>query len=275
MLSIIISSYNAQYFEALEKNISKTCGIPYEIIKIHNPGIYGICEAYNIGADKSSFENLVFCHEDIDFFTNDWGKILLEELELPNCGIIGLAGAKYYPNAPIGYWQLNTQSMYNIVQVANGKSYHYKINQSQPVEVLDGVLLAVKKENFSKFRFNQNLIGFHAYEIDLSWRASQSLTNYVTSRITVKHYSNGNPDKNWFLSLLDFSNDRPDRIQYTEINNRLEGFALYIFSLNTKKHFPSKRDQIKLLYKYFSFRYLGVVGIFSFIKHYIYRTASN
>ncbi|HBR11511.1 MAG TPA: hypothetical protein DD740_04740 [Chryseobacterium sp.] len=73
MLSIIISSYQPDYFAALEKNIAETCGIPYEIVKIDNPGVMGICEAYNKGAALAQYENLLFLHEDVEFETKDWG----------------------------------------------------------------------------------------------------------------------------------------------------------------------------------------------------------
>lgn len=46
MISIIISSYQSHFFSAVEINIAETCGVPYEIIKIENPGIMGICAAY-------------------------------------------------------------------------------------------------------------------------------------------------------------------------------------------------------------------------------------
>lgn len=62
MLSIIISSYQPQFYSALEKNIAETIGIPYEIIKIDNPNLMGICEAYNKGASLSKYDYLLFVH---------------------------------------------------------------------------------------------------------------------------------------------------------------------------------------------------------------------
>lgn len=76
IISIIISSYQPNYFLALEKNIAETIGIPYEIIKIDNPNTMGICEAYNKGASKAQFENLLFIYEDILFQTKYWGRVI-------------------------------------------------------------------------------------------------------------------------------------------------------------------------------------------------------
>ena len=72
MLSIIISSYQPEFYLALEKNIAESIGIPYEIMKIDNPGIMGICEAYNRGAEKAQYDFLLFLHEDVLFETQDW-----------------------------------------------------------------------------------------------------------------------------------------------------------------------------------------------------------
>ena len=69
MLSIIISSYQPHYYTALEKNIAATCGVEYELIKIDNPGLMGLCQAYNKGAEKAKYEYLLFLHEDVNVLT--------------------------------------------------------------------------------------------------------------------------------------------------------------------------------------------------------------
>lgn len=88
MLSIIVSSYQKDNFSNFTKNISETIGIGfnYEIIAIENPGLMGICEAYNKGAKKSVYSNLLFIREDVLFTTQNWGELLMRHLEQPNCG---------------------------------------------------------------------------------------------------------------------------------------------------------------------------------------------
>ena len=61
MLSIIISSYQDKFYSALEQNIAETIGIPHEIIKIDNPNLMGICEAYNKGALLSKYDYHLLC----------------------------------------------------------------------------------------------------------------------------------------------------------------------------------------------------------------------
>ena len=62
MLSIIVSSYKEDDFNQFSKNVKETIGddFQYEIIQQWNPGIIGICEAYNKGAEKSKYENFTF-----------------------------------------------------------------------------------------------------------------------------------------------------------------------------------------------------------------------
>ena len=117
MLSIRISSYQPQFYSALEKNIAETIGIPYEIIKIDNPNLMGICEAYNKGASLSKYDYLLFVHEDVIFHTKEWGQKLINHLKLENVGVIGVAGSNYVPIAPIG-WYLpdNSYNFLNYIQ---------------------------------------------------------------------------------------------------------------------------------------------------------------
>ena len=103
MISIIISSYQDKFYSALEKNIAETIGIPYEIIKIVNPNLMGICEAYNKGASMAKYNYLLFLHEDVIFHTKEWGQKLVSHLEKENVGVIGIAGSNYVPRFPIGW----------------------------------------------------------------------------------------------------------------------------------------------------------------------------
>ncbi|MCS3532432.1 glycosyltransferase family protein [Chryseobacterium sp. JUb7] len=202
MISIIISSYLPAYFSALEDNISKSIGVSYEIIKIDNPGLMGICEAYNQGAQKAKYENLLFMHEDVLFHTHHWGKKLINHLSLAETGIIGVAGSSYVPTAPSS-WTVSEK--YNFVHILQGnkeKKEAFLIHTTQQnrneVFAVDGVFMAIKKENYSQFRFNEKLLkGFHGYDLDFSLRVSKQLQNYVVDDILIEHFSKGNLDKTW------------------------------------------------------------------------------
>src|SRR5690606_19663369 len=101
MISIIVSSHNLNYFKSFSQNVNDTIGIPFEIIQVWNPGIIGICEAYNKGALNSKYEYLIFCHEDVFFESKEWGNKLITHFNSSSdIGVIGVAGGTYKSNFP-------------------------------------------------------------------------------------------------------------------------------------------------------------------------------
>lgn len=200
MISIVISSYQPKYFTALEKNIAETVGVPYEIIKIQNPGLMGIAEAYNKGAKKARFGNLLFLHEDVLFHTQNWGEKLIKHLEDPETGVVGVAGSDYVPTAPCG-WYINGRSFLHLIQNNKSQNHPQHINNTSQNKhrayALDGVFLAVQKSKFNNFRFDEKIGGFHAYDIDLSLRFAKKYENSVIGDILIEHFSEGSPDKNF------------------------------------------------------------------------------
>lgn len=203
MLSIIISSYQPEYFTKVEKNIAETCGIQYEIVKIENPKLMGICEAYNRGAEKAQYENLLFLHEDVEFVTQNWGGLLIESVNKISCGILGLAGSDYVPNVPFCWWDNFENTVRNIYQFADDKAIRdYNITSDKQVFAIDGVFIACKKKIWEEFRFNNLIKGFHGYDLDFSIRVSEKYSNIVAHNIKLKHFSVGNPNKDWFENIL-------------------------------------------------------------------------
>lgn len=207
MLSIIISSYKPNYFSALEKNIAETIGIPYEIIKIDNPGIMGICEAYNRGAEKAKFENLLFLHEDVKFESEDWGLILLNKyFQLPNVGILGLAGDKVKFHLPYGFSSGLMDSGYMFVKHKEGDKKHFLFPDAPlKVKPMDGVFLAMKKNIWETLKFDETLKGFHFYDLDITLRASEHYQNYLVHDIEFFHFSTGNFGTQWVKACLKFN----------------------------------------------------------------------
>lgn len=205
MLSIIISSYQPHYFTVLEKNIAETCGVEYEVIKIENPALMGICEAYNKGAEKARYDNLLFIHEDILISTMNWGKPLVLSLSEAKTGIIGIAGGTYVPAAPYGWFTTMNNAKISIIQhKKDGSKIVEKTFETKKEKVIavDGVFLSIKKSVFNKFKFDENLKGYHGYDTELSLRISSKYQNYVTSEILIEHFSQGNPDHKWLESNI-------------------------------------------------------------------------
>jgi len=198
MISIIISSYKEHYFKDLEKNISETCGVVYEIIRIENPGLMGICQAYNLGARKSKYENLLFLHEDIAIYTNNWGKILVEHLADNKTGIIGVAGGNYVPAAPSGWGSIEEYDCTYIIQNTKERDKPLLIDTSKKIRTkvkqVDGVFLAMTRKTFDKNKFSTYLKGFHGYDLDICLKVAKEKQNYVINNILIEHFSHGSFD---------------------------------------------------------------------------------
>ena len=205
MLSIIVSSYQEEYFYQFTNSVKETIGddFEYEIIQQWNPGTMGICEAYNKGAEKAQFENLLFVHEDIIFETNNWGSILLEQLEIDNIGCIGLAGSSIKTKFPIGWWDITNRKFLHLNQHTVERGIEqYREDNIKEVKILDGVFIAVKKNIWKANKFNQNNHSFHGYDLEFSLNISKNYKNFVFNEILVTHLSEGKLTKEWYLKLF-------------------------------------------------------------------------
>lgn len=216
MISIIVCSRSEDFFNSLVQNIEATVGIPFEIICIDNSsGKYGICSAYNEGASRANFHWLCFVHEDVSFKTNGWGKMLIAHFnELPDAGIIGIAGAIYKSRMPCGWWQaeagMDEIKRINIIQTSLARSSDIKHLYYNPfkeirsaVVVLDGVFMATTKEVWNRNRFDDKMFnGFHGYDLDFSFRVLQTKSLFVVYDILLEHYSVGIRDMVWLNAMM-------------------------------------------------------------------------
>ena len=271
MLSIIISSYQPEFYLALEKNIAESIGIPYEIMKIDNPGIMGICEAYNRGAEKAQYDYLLFLHEDVLFETQDWGRILMNLLNTENIGCIGIAGADYIPEVPIGWWMIKNHCYSHITHanLINQKVHKFTFSSNsglKKVNLIDGVFIACPKKNWLTIKFDERLKGYHAYDISFSLHTNVYFENYITNLISMKHFSQGKPSKEWLESLI--QNRLNNRTHYKQnlIDTKLEFEMFTEFSKQLWHLDVSKREQTYYLLKFLKLKKLGFFNTLKAIK---------
>ena len=271
MLSIIISSYQPEFYLALEKNIAESIGIPYEIMKIDNPGIMGICEAYNRGAEKAQYDFLLFLHEDVLFETQDWGRILMNLLNTENIGCIGIAGADYIPEVPIGWWMIKNHCYSHITHanLINQKVHKFTFSSNsglKKVNLIDGVFIACPKKNWLTIKFDERLKGYHAYDISFSLHTNVYFENYITNLISMKHFSQGKPSKEWLESLI--QNRLNNRTHYKQnlIDTKLEFEMFTEFSRQLWHLDVSKREQTYYLLKFLKLKKLGFFNTLKAIK---------
>jgi hypothetical protein len=206
MLSIIISSCNPGYFDSLVNNIRETIGsVNYEIIRVSNPGIMNLSQAYNTGAKEAKFDNFLFLHEDVKFLKKEWGVKVLKLLQIQNLGLLGLAGGLKKFKMPTGHDSgIGKYRQVYVVHKPNEKIKSDASSQLIEVKTLDGVFLAMTKERWNELRFNEDLQGFHFYDLDISLRASQDYQNYVTAEIPLLHFSLGKFNNPWIEAAFAF-----------------------------------------------------------------------
>ena len=210
MISCVICSSNKNLLDNVSESIRQSIGLPFEIIGVDNStGRYSICQAYNEGAAKATFDILCFLHDDVLFETQNWGPILKEHFaKLENVGIIGIAGSNYKSLPPSGWWaHADTYLSCHFLQ-----SYKYSNRQTvlrsvngdaiRKLICLDGVFLAVKKDVFEKYRFDVSIPLFHGYDLDLSLAVSAGFQNYFIPDILLHHLSEGKSDDSWIENMF-------------------------------------------------------------------------
>lgn len=203
MLSIVICSKTGSISNKLHENISETIGCVYEIIVLE--GGYSIFNAYNLGILRSTYQYICFCHEDILFISNNWGIHLLSALNLPNCGLVGLAGTRFKSEIYSPWW-LPRSSFSTLLEtnyvIHPGEKQTNNYNQNsilQEVLIIDGVFIGACKKIFEEVKFDENLFsGFHFYDLDISLSTYfLGKKNYVIDNIHIIHDSKGKLNLEW------------------------------------------------------------------------------
>lgn len=253
MLSIIVSSYQKHYFDQFSKNVKETIGenFNYEIIQIWNPGLMGICEAYNKGAEQSKYENLLFVHEDILFETEKWGKILIEYFKNSNIGCIGIAGSSAKTIYPIAWWNMELYKFISINQLDDelDTKEFFRIKKDMPVTLLDGVFIAVTKNVWKEFKFNEEENkSFHGYDIEFSLNVASKYQNYVSNKIILTHFSGGTLSQEWFLQLVRIYRKKKFKFQSIKFETiSVEWFLRHLIN------YPfTKKDKIRIFLQFYN-----------------------
>lgn len=212
MISIIICSKTKQLSRLFLDNIKNTIGTSYELIMVDNSnGTYSICEAYQIGIEKSTGQFWCFMHDDIIFYSNNWGLQVLDIFKNnPKIGLVGIAGAEIKTKMASAWWDCDSIFKHiHIIQHFPDKKkelislgWQYE-NQIKDVVVIDGVfMVAIKDQRFS---FKNVNLGFHNYDLFIS--AYYHNLNYkivVTNSVLLEHLSFGNVNKKWAESACTF-----------------------------------------------------------------------
>tara|TARA_R110002020_G_scaffold150286_5_gene326915 strand:- start:1487 stop:3133 length:1647 start_codon:yes stop_codon:yes gene_type:complete len=234
--------------------IKQTCGVKkINVIGIENKGDKSLTEIYQDNLDKSDSDVILFCHDDIKFDTDNWGRKLLNHFKRDKeVGIVGVAGTRYM--AESGRWWEDFSKMHGAVNHEHeGKRWLSKYSNStgnklQEVLLVDGLFFAVHKKRI-KENFNLEIGGFHFYEVDFCFRNYlKGVKIGVSSDIRLTHKSVGMTNDEWEkkreVFAKQYKNDLPKflplKLDYKKqlkiligcLNfNDTTGSELYIFEL--------------------------------------------
>lgn len=205
--------------------IEKSCGLPnVEVIPFENSGTHSLTEAYNIILEKSSNDIVVLCHDDIYFEKNNWGNKVLKHFKRnPEYGILGVAGSVKIPQS--GMWWEDPSRMRGIVNHEHeGKKWESKYstslgNKVEPVVLVDGLFLVLNKPKIKK-TFNENVKGFHMYDVDFCVRNYIEDVNIgVIYDVRITHLSIGMTNDQWEKNREQFAKSYKEHLPLKVFDN--------------------------------------------------------
>ena len=173
-----------------------------QILEYTNFNQYSLTEVYNRGLNESVNDIVVFCHNDIIFEKEYWGKRVLEHfVKKPEYGILGVAGTSYYPSSG-RWWDIQGEMIGQVFHQHNGQKWLSEYNKpfgSKIIDsiIVDGVFFAVKKSNL-KSNFDESFKGFHFY--DTSFCMENHLLGVkvgTISNVSLTHLSIGMTNDEW------------------------------------------------------------------------------
>lgn len=199
MISVVFSTRkdNPDYIN----HIKKTIGVrDYEIIQIVNEGKYSLTEAYNKGLKDSNNDIVAFIHDDL-ILPEKWGKKMLNHFNESDYGILGVAGTTDLPESGM-WWQDNTKMIGIVKHSHNGKTWENKYSASFGKEIIqsvivDGLFFVVDKNRIKK-DFNEDIKGFHLYDIDFTFNNHiNDVKVGVVFDVRIIHKSIGQTNQQW------------------------------------------------------------------------------
>jgi len=203
MYSFIVNSISPNKLEKLHENLKKVMhSTPWELVCIRDAK--SMCEGYNRGMLLAKGQYLIFCHDDIEFISNDITTAL--ELSFKNSDIFGVMGTRLclglnftmagIPNI-VGLW-VEEKAKNDFVIMASGVEGAILCG----IQTLDGVLIGAHRTVAQKLEWDETTFdGWHGYDVDFSYRAYRAGFNVtVTCILPVIHYCQSDFMNNDFLN---------------------------------------------------------------------------
>ncbi len=202
---VVVSSHlsneeNNKFINHVYNTIGK---VKHNVVLYKNFNQFSLSQIYNKAIKEYNNHSaiMVFCHNDIIFRTQNWGKILLTKFNSFNYQIIGVAGSTYMPAS--GMWWEDRSKMVGIVEHTDGfnswvSQYSAeKRGKITPTVMIDGLFIAADVNDVEHY-FDEDFKGFHFYDLGFT------IPNYldginigVTTDIRILHESVGETNEKW------------------------------------------------------------------------------
>lgn len=220
-ISVIFSSHlGDEYDNKFIDHLKKSSGLKnLNIVRIVNNNEYSLTKAYNIGwniVEKAGKSNdiIVFCHNDIEFLTKNWGYELLKKFNNHDYDILGIAGSDVLLKH--GCWwldessKMNSKHMFGRVWHTDGTNkwesvYSDRIVGVKDCVVVDGLFFAIDGYQKHLKKFDESFNGYHYYDVSFSFQNFLNGMNIgVIDNISVLHKSVGQTNQEWEKNRIKF-----------------------------------------------------------------------
>lgn len=173
--------------------------MPHEIVTIWNPP--SLAAAYNEAVARSRADVVVLSHDDVDVLADDFAGRLVALLR--DWDAVGVVGSTRMLGPAVGWSGHPHLRGWITHRVVGETGFRVDVLHPAPwaagIAVLDGVLIAARREVLAAMPFDAEAFdGFHLYDLDWSFRASQ--VGYrlgVCGQLVLVHASRGAYDARW------------------------------------------------------------------------------
>jgi hypothetical protein len=207
MQTIIVSATTKDHFTETDlyqslllhdSRVHKDCGHRLDFLDIKDQNKEGLTKVYNNFLDKyQDKDTIIFAHDDITIDSVNFIETVNSFLHEKEFAVAGLAGGSKIQKRKPFLWHLITkkETQSGIVFHPHG-GYNYPTTfgpTPKEVAVLDGCFLAVnvKKLKEKNVRFDENIKGFHQYDMKFCIDCKKAGLRLTTMPINVIHNSPG------------------------------------------------------------------------------------
>lgn len=204
---------NRKHYDHIRKSSGLTSKI--EVIEIVNEG-ESLTKAYNRGLKEATNDIVVFCHDDIVFTKDGWGRKLIKHFNKSDFGILGIAGTTDMDVS--GRWWTDASKMVGVVKHSHeGRTWESKYSGNFTDRIIetvtvDGLFFVVHKDRI-KETFDEAVEGFHFYEVNFNLRNHLAGVKIgVIFDVKVTHKSIGQTNDEWEKNRIKFSEEFKDKL---------------------------------------------------------------